>query len=93
MPADPRHACVVAAQFGINGQLQLTEIGQLSDGQKSRLIFALVRMVRPNILLLDEPVHAHPLHARPHNPILMTRTIRVARAIRIRIQIRSPPNR
>ena len=32
-------------------------MGKLSDGQKSRLIFAIVSMCRPNILLLDEPTN------------------------------------
>jgi ATP-binding cassette subfamily F protein 2 len=43
--------------FGITGRLQETQIGQLSDGQKSRLVFGMVRLGRPNVLLLDEPTN------------------------------------
>jgi hypothetical protein len=34
----------VTGNFGISGKLQLTQMGKLSDGQKSRLIFAIVSM-------------------------------------------------
>ena len=37
--------------------LQTTKIGQLSEGQKSRLVFGMICMQRPNLLLLDEPTN------------------------------------
>ena len=36
---------------------QTTKIGQLSEGQKSRLVFGMICMQRPNLLLLDEPTN------------------------------------
>lgn len=45
------------ARFGISGALQTTPIGSLSDGQKSRLVFALMAIRTPNMLLLDEPTN------------------------------------
>jgi ATPase subunit of ABC transporter with duplicated ATPase domains len=41
-------------RFGISGKMQTTPIKQLSDGQKSRIIFATLCLRRPNLLLLDE---------------------------------------
>lgn len=43
--------------FGFNTRQQTTEIGKLSDGQKSRLVFAMICMRAPNVLLLDEPTN------------------------------------
>lgn len=43
--------------FGFNGSTMTTEIGMLSDGQKSRLVFAMLAMKPYNILLLDEPTN------------------------------------
>ena len=37
--------------------VQTTKIGQLSEGQKSRLVFGMICMQRPNLLLLDEPTN------------------------------------
>jgi ATPase subunit of ABC transporter with duplicated ATPase domains len=37
--------------------MQTTQIKLLSEGQKSRLIFAVICMARPNLLLLDEPTN------------------------------------
>lgn len=45
-------------RFGLTGALQTTPIGCLSDGQKSRLVFALMATRTPNMLLLDEPTNA-----------------------------------
>jgi len=44
-------------KYGITGYLQTTEIGKMSDGQKSRLVFAVMASRKPNMLLLDEPTN------------------------------------
>jgi len=41
-------------RFGISGKMQTSLIKQLSDGQKSRIVFATMCMRKPNMLLLDE---------------------------------------
>lgn len=43
--------------YGFNSKTMTTEIGLLSDGQKSRLVFAIMCMKPYNILLLDEPTN------------------------------------
>mmetsp|Transcript_8 Transcript_8/g.7 ORF Transcript_8/g.7 Transcript_8/m.7 type:complete len:619 (+) Transcript_8:233-2089(+) len=43
--------------FGFTAKHHTTEIGKLSDGQKSRLVFAMICMKQPNVLLLDEPTN------------------------------------
>lgn len=45
------------AMFGFSGKQMLTETGMLSDGQKSRLIFAIMAKRPHNLLLLDEPTN------------------------------------
>lgn len=44
-------------KYGISGYLQSTQIGKMSDGQKSRLVFAVMASRKPNMLLLDEPTN------------------------------------
>jgi len=45
------------AMFGFDSKTQTTEIGMLSDGQRTRLVFALMSLKPYNILLLDEPTN------------------------------------
>ncbi len=44
-------------RYGISGKMQTTKIAQLSDGQKSRIVFATICLKTPNMLLLDEPTN------------------------------------
>ena len=37
--------------------MQTTLIGELSEGQQCRLIYAMICMQKPNMLLLDEPTN------------------------------------
>ena len=43
--------------FGFNTPQQISPIGMLSDGQRSRLVFAMLAMVPVGVLLLDEPTN------------------------------------
>ncbi|KAI8385008.1 P-loop containing nucleoside triphosphate hydrolase protein [Radiomyces spectabilis] len=44
-------------RYGLSGTHQTSPIGQLSDGLKSRLVFAELAVARPHIILLDEPTN------------------------------------
>jgi hypothetical protein len=44
-------------RFGISGKSQQTPIGTMSDGQKSRLVFAWLAEKKPHLLLFDEPTN------------------------------------
>jgi len=44
-------------KYGLSGDSQTSLIGTLSDGQKSRIVFALLAIEQPNMLLLDEPTN------------------------------------
>lgn len=44
-------------RYGITGSRQTTQIGKLSDGLKTRIIFAMLAIEKPNLLLLDEPTN------------------------------------
>lgn len=45
------------SMFGFSQQQQQMEIGMLSEGQKARLVFALLAMKTCSLLLLDEPTN------------------------------------
>ncbi|KAG9396887.1 ABC transporter subfamily F member 2-like [Carpediemonas membranifera] len=44
--------------YGLSGKMQVTRIGQLSDGQRVRVCFAWLGIQNPNILFLDEPTNS-----------------------------------
>ncbi len=44
-------------RYGISGKMQNTKISMLSDGQQSRIVFAMICLRKPNLLLLDEPTN------------------------------------
>ena len=44
-------------RYGVSGKMQLTKIGEMSEGQQCRLIYAMICMQKPNLLLLDEPTN------------------------------------
>ncbi|ROT35572.1 hypothetical protein SODALDRAFT_337520 [Sodiomyces alkalinus F11] len=44
-------------RYGLTGEAQTSLIGTLSDGQRSRIVFALLAIESPNMLLLDEPTN------------------------------------
>jgi len=44
-------------RFGISGGVQIQKIEHLSDGQKSRLVFAWMAYQEPHLILLDEPTN------------------------------------
>ncbi|KAJ3290528.1 hypothetical protein HK104_006706 [Borealophlyctis nickersoniae] len=58
MPSDITFWRQHAGRFGLTGNSQLCPIGQLSDGQKSRIVFCQLSLSKPNIILLDEPTNA-----------------------------------
>jgi ATP-binding cassette subfamily F protein 2 len=44
-------------RYGLSGESQTALMGTLSEGQKSRIVFALLAIESPNMILLDEPTN------------------------------------
>ncbi|CDK29703.1 unnamed protein product [Kuraishia capsulata CBS 1993] len=44
-------------RYGLTGEGQTSQMATLSEGQRSRVVFALLALEAPNILLLDEPTN------------------------------------
>lgn len=44
-------------RYGLSGEGQTALMGTLSEGQRSRVVFALLAIESPNMLLLDEPTN------------------------------------
>lgn len=44
-------------KYGVAGDLQKRKMGTFSDGQKARVVFALMSLANPHLLLLDEPTN------------------------------------
>lgn len=59
-------------RYGVTGDVQTQIMGQLSDGQKARIVFAKMANDNPHLLMLDEPT----------NPLDMNAIDCLARAIK-----------
>jgi ATP-binding cassette subfamily F protein 3 len=53
----PAQARAHLARFGLGQNQAMTVAGELSGGEKARLLLALMCQARPNILILDEPTN------------------------------------
>ncbi len=54
---DEQHMRSVAAGFLITGELMYVKVGNLSEGQKGLVAFAQLVLMKPNLLILDEPTN------------------------------------
>ncbi|GMF01628.1 unnamed protein product [[Candida] boidinii] len=44
-------------RYGLTGEGQTAQMATLSEGQRSRVVFALLALESPNVILLDEPTN------------------------------------
>jgi ATP-binding cassette subfamily F protein 2 len=58
LPQDISHWRQSIGRFGLTGSSQLCPIGQLSDGQRARIVFCQLALSGPNMILFDEPTNA-----------------------------------
>jgi ATP-binding cassette subfamily F protein 1 len=56
-PVSELEARKYLGMFGLDGARHLIKIGELSGGQKSRVVFASLALKKPHILILDEPTN------------------------------------
>lgn len=52
---DEQSARAKLAQFGLHSDLAALSVAALSGGQRARLVFAMLCVLPPHVLLLDEP--------------------------------------
>ena len=58
MPTEPiERIRALLGRYGCSGAMQSQVMGQLSAGQKARIVFAIIAFEKPHLLLLDEPTN------------------------------------
>jgi ATP-binding cassette subfamily F protein 2 len=58
MPEEPIEKIrPLLGRYGCTGEMQSQVMGQLSAGQKARIVFAIIAHEKPHLLLLDEPTN------------------------------------
>ena len=55
-------------RYGVSGEVQTQVMGNLSDGQKTRVVFAKIAKDAPHLLLFDEPTNHLGKSAESVNP-------------------------
>jgi ATP-binding cassette subfamily F protein 2 len=58
MPTEPIEKIrPLLGRYGCSGPMQSQVMGELSAGQKARIVFAIIAQEKPHLLLLDEPTN------------------------------------